>query len=180
MPLRITHQIGRGTSTMDGLAIAWAVLEALHGAIAADTLRVPWVPMRPLAPTHRAKWADWGDSLGLRIDFAPLVPSSVQEAREEAFGLARARDERQLGPGDREDGDDAAIRGGGRRVGIDVHGGDRGHRQPERGAIGEDLDQRRHRQPPVERRPLPDVAEHDARRRQDQLRHLEQADQPFP
>ena len=65
--------------------------EALHGAIAADTLRVPWVPMRPLAPTHRAKWADWGDSLGLRIDFAPLVPSSVQEAREGWRGWAPVR-----------------------------------------------------------------------------------------
>ena len=31
--LVVVDEIGRGTSTLDGLAIAWAVLEALHSAI---------------------------------------------------------------------------------------------------------------------------------------------------
>jgi DNA mismatch repair protein MutS len=34
----VVDEIGRGTSTMDGLAIAWAVLEALHSAIRCRTI----------------------------------------------------------------------------------------------------------------------------------------------
>jgi len=34
----IVDEIGRGTSTLDGLAIAWAVLEALHGQIRCRTV----------------------------------------------------------------------------------------------------------------------------------------------
>ncbi len=53
--------------------------EALHGAIVADTLRVPWVPLQPLLPIHRAKWHDWAATLGLRIEFRPLTCSSLLE-----------------------------------------------------------------------------------------------------
>jgi len=53
--------------------------EALHGAIVADTLRVPWVALEPLLPVHRAKWHDWADTLGLRIAFHSLHCSSLLE-----------------------------------------------------------------------------------------------------
>ena len=36
--LVVVDEIGRGTATMDGLAIAWAVLEALHSAIRCRTI----------------------------------------------------------------------------------------------------------------------------------------------
>ena len=36
--LVVVDEIGRGTATLDGLAIAWAVLEALHSAIACRTI----------------------------------------------------------------------------------------------------------------------------------------------
>lgn len=55
------------------------VSEALHGVIAADALRVPWIAARPLVAVHRPKWLDWADSLGLRIRFRALAPSSLLE-----------------------------------------------------------------------------------------------------
>jgi DNA mismatch repair protein MutS len=36
--LIVLDEIGRGTSTFDGLSIAWAVAEHLHGAVGAKTL----------------------------------------------------------------------------------------------------------------------------------------------
>ena len=53
--------------------------EALHGVIVADALRIPWVPLRPQAPVHRAKWQDWADTVGLSIRFHPLPASSAAE-----------------------------------------------------------------------------------------------------
>ena len=53
--------------------------EALHGVIAADALRVPWVAIRPRAAVHRAKWADWADTLNLRLRFQPIPASTLAE-----------------------------------------------------------------------------------------------------
>lgn len=53
--------------------------EALHGVIVADALRVPWVAIEPLAPIHRPKWQDWAETLGLRVAFHLLAPSSLLE-----------------------------------------------------------------------------------------------------
>ncbi len=55
------------------------ISEALHGVIAADALRVPWIAARPIAAAHRPKWFDWAESLDLRLAFRGLVPSSVLE-----------------------------------------------------------------------------------------------------
>jgi succinoglycan biosynthesis protein ExoV len=61
--------------------------EALHGAIVADALRVPWIAIRPRMAIHRAKWHDWADTLGLRIRFHPLPASGHAEVA--AVGLGR-------------------------------------------------------------------------------------------
>jgi succinoglycan biosynthesis protein ExoV len=53
--------------------------EALHGVIAADALRVPWVAVRPLAPIHRAKWQDWADTMVLLPRFSALPASTLRE-----------------------------------------------------------------------------------------------------
>jgi succinoglycan biosynthesis protein ExoV len=53
--------------------------EAMHGAIVADALRVPWVALRPLASVHHAKWRDWADALGMEVSFQPLSASSLSE-----------------------------------------------------------------------------------------------------
>ena len=39
--------------------------EAMHGAIIADALRVPWIPIRTSARILAFKWQDWCASLGL-------------------------------------------------------------------------------------------------------------------
>ncbi len=64
--------------------------EAMHGAIVADALRVPWIAVQPLAAVHRAKWYDWADALDLRIDFHALAASSLREQLGvSGFGTSR-------------------------------------------------------------------------------------------
>ena len=56
------------------------ITEAMHGAIVADTLRVPWVPVICSPSIMPFKWIDWTESLDL--DFRPLTlpASSAWEA----------------------------------------------------------------------------------------------------
>lgn len=55
------------------------ISEALHGVIAADAWRIPWIAIEPLAPIHRPKWADWAATLDLTIAFRRLAPSTTLE-----------------------------------------------------------------------------------------------------
>jgi len=48
--------------------------EAMHGAIVADALRVPWIPVRLYGNFLDFKWQDWSQSLGLRLSISDVPP----------------------------------------------------------------------------------------------------------
>ncbi|WP_242138295.1 MULTISPECIES: polysaccharide pyruvyl transferase family protein [unclassified Sphingomonas] len=63
------------------------VTEAMHGAIVADTLRIPWVPVMISTEVSIFKWRDWAASVGVAYRPVALPPT----ARLEAFRYDRIR-----------------------------------------------------------------------------------------
>jgi succinoglycan biosynthesis protein ExoV len=63
------------------------ITEAMHGAIVADALRVPWIGIVPFFPQHRAKWDDWAQSLAIRLAPRTLPPSNLLESYTLFTGL---------------------------------------------------------------------------------------------
>ncbi len=61
------------------------VTEAMHGAILADTLRVPWIPVITSPIINAFKWRDWTMSLGL--DYRPILLGA--STRSERFRYER-------------------------------------------------------------------------------------------
>jgi succinoglycan biosynthesis protein ExoV len=61
------------------------VTEAMHGAIAADTMRVPWIPVLPQVADHQYKWHDWAQSLEIDLSGKPLQSSSFTEVARAAL-----------------------------------------------------------------------------------------------
>ena len=66
------------------------VAEAMHGAIVADALRVPWVPVITSASQCSFKWRDWTQSLGLKYEPIKL-PALWDQSAPPASRLSRAR-----------------------------------------------------------------------------------------
>lgn len=75
--------------TLDRLRRAKLVVaDAMHAAIAADALRVPWVPVATSPEISAFKWMDWTLSLSLPYEPAALPASSALEAlRSATLGL---------------------------------------------------------------------------------------------
>ena len=61
------------------------ICEAMHGAIIADALRIPWVPVIPLNAAHRGKWYDWAESLDIQLRPEALWPSGLGEVGRSTF-----------------------------------------------------------------------------------------------
>lgn len=60
-------------ATLDQIANLRLILtEAMHGAIVADALRVPWFPLQISPINYVGKWHDWGASIRMPIHFKPL------------------------------------------------------------------------------------------------------------
>lgn len=63
------------------------ITEAMHGAIVADALRVPWIPLRLHSHIVEFKWRDWCCSLGFNYSPHPkgtiggISPDMVPEKR---------------------------------------------------------------------------------------------------
>jgi DNA mismatch repair protein MutS len=89
--LVVVDEIGRGTSTQDGLAIAWAVLEALHGAVRCRTIFATHFheladlapQMRRLRP-HAMRVKEWKGSV-------VFLHEVIEGAAGRSFGVHVAR-----------------------------------------------------------------------------------------
>jgi succinoglycan biosynthesis protein ExoV len=70
-PTRVLAALGRARLV---------ITEAMHGAIVADTLRVPWIPVVCSPAILPFKWTDWTKSVALGYRPVALPPSSAWEA----------------------------------------------------------------------------------------------------
>lgn len=64
------------------------VAEAMHGAILADTMRTPWIPVR-YAFHHEFKWKDWFQSIELPYQSAEIKPQFWNAPRNKAVALIK-------------------------------------------------------------------------------------------
>ena len=75
--------------TLDRIANCSKVLtEAMHGAIIADALRVPWFPIQISQTNYVGKWHDWAASLRMPIHFKPLPDLYDPSLRHDMVKLA--------------------------------------------------------------------------------------------
>ena len=66
--------------------------DAMHAAIVADSLRVPWIPISTSAEINTFKWLDWTLSLELPYEPVELLPMSwLQFAQELVIGITGQR-----------------------------------------------------------------------------------------
>jgi len=68
---------------------ALVVTEALHGAVIADALRVPWIPVKLRGDVYDFKWEDWCSSL--RIKYRPIIFSGYEYSLGDFVSRAKRR-----------------------------------------------------------------------------------------
>jgi succinoglycan biosynthesis protein ExoV len=79
-PERVIEALGR---------IDVLIAEAMHGAIVADALRIPWIPVRTRPAIKEFKWQDWCRSLDL--DYKPCTLPTMWAAPRELGLVGRVR-----------------------------------------------------------------------------------------
>jgi succinoglycan biosynthesis protein ExoV len=79
-----THQVLDALRTTDVL-----ITEAMHGAIVADALRIPWVPVRTRRQIKSFKWEDW--CLSVEIEYRPYELPTIWPEPPTPGALQRAR-----------------------------------------------------------------------------------------
>jgi hypothetical protein len=55
------------------------ITEAMHGAIVADTMRIPWIPISIHPHIDEFKWKDWAYSMGLNYKPIALPPINLDD-----------------------------------------------------------------------------------------------------
>lgn len=75
-PTKDIHQI-----IEDILETKVLITEAMHGAIVADTLRVPWIPVKAYKYIREFKWLDWASSM--HVPYQPNYINSLYDSAEE-------------------------------------------------------------------------------------------------
>lgn len=61
--------------------------DAMHAAICADTLRVPWVPLSISSENHSFKWLDWTSAMQVPYQPREMPPSSLLEKLQSRLAL---------------------------------------------------------------------------------------------
>jgi succinoglycan biosynthesis protein ExoV len=79
-----THQVLQALRCTDLL-----ITEAMHGAIVADALRIPWVPVRTRRAINSFKWKDWCESM--EMDYSPYELPTIWPKPGKPDPLQRAR-----------------------------------------------------------------------------------------
>jgi succinoglycan biosynthesis protein ExoV len=74
------------------------VTEAMHGAIVADTLRIPWLPIVIAPTTLPFKWKDWTLSIGVPYEPVAIGASSAWEAMFHKDLIRRAKTQSLVAP----------------------------------------------------------------------------------
>jgi len=86
------------------------VTEAMHGAIVADTLRIPWIPVMISPEVSIFKWRDWAGSLDLAYQPVPLPPTTRLESfRYDRISRLTQAGGRSVARVDSAGADDAAL-----------------------------------------------------------------------
>ena len=67
------------------------IAEAMHGAIVADALRVPWIPARSHAAILEFKWRDWCASLDMEYSPERIIPALPLSSQPTAVRRAKHR-----------------------------------------------------------------------------------------
>ncbi|MDY6783321.1 MAG: polysaccharide pyruvyl transferase family protein [Cyanobacteriota bacterium] len=65
------------------------ICEAMHGAIVADSLRVPWIPVKTHPSILPLKWQDWCTSM--KVEYRPHSLSYLYQPRSSTGGWAKGK-----------------------------------------------------------------------------------------